>query len=502
MESKWQMKIKIILTMAAIAAMLVLTACGNSGAAGRTPSEQLVLLSEQEAGALFYTNPLGVMQIGDPFVLLSDDGYFYMYATSGGMGFTGWRSLDMVNWTRLGVVFQPSAHTHWGMGDFWAPEVVFHNGRYYMFYSARWRANSSLRIGVAVSDSPVGPFTDLLDEPLFDFGWAAIDGHVFIDDCGTIYLYFARDCSENVVNGIHESHIYVVKLAEDFRSVIGEPIFLTRPTQSWEAQGAWRWNEGPWVIKHEGLYYLMYSANYFASREYGVGYAVSESPLGPFVKSENNPILHAPPGWTHVSGPGHHSVVRSRDGRELFAVYHTHTNPANPSGNRQVQIDRMGFREDGSLFINGPSAGQMPMPSTEDGFRNMATEATAEVSSGKHLAHLLTDGAIGMDLRFPNRDWVSEESGGQTITLRWAEPIEVTAIMAFPGVGLGAQQIRVRVDSVGGAGLEDLVEPPNIPGAAAIAAFEPRKTDYVTITVYPQRDNMMVRLSEIFVLGR
>jgi len=482
--------------------ILMLVACGNQYEPARMSREPLVMLSEQEASVLFYTNPMGITQIGDPFVILSDDGYFYMYATSGGASFTGWRSPDMVNWTRLGVVFQPSSF-HWGMGDFWAPEVIHHNGRYYMFYSARWRVGATLRIGVAVSDSPVGPFIDALDKPLFDFGWAAIDGHVFIDDCGTIYLYFARDCSENVVNGIHESHIYVVQLAEDLLSVVGEPIFLMRPTQSWEASGTWRWNEGPWMIKHEGLYYLMYSANYFASKEYGVGYAVSDSPLGPFVKYENNPILHSPRGWTHVSGPGHHSVVRSQDGRELFAVYHTHTFPQNPSGNRQMQIDRLGFREDGTLYINGPTASQMPMPSTEGGFRNMAIEATVEASSARHLEHLLIDGAIGIDPRSSNRDWVSNDRGFQTITLRWDTPIYVTAVMAFPGVGLGAAPLRVRIESVGGAGKEEIIEPPSgIPGAAAIAAFEPRKADYVTITIYPHRDNIPVRLSEIFVLGR
>ncbi|MCL2286779.1 MAG: glycoside hydrolase family 43 protein [Firmicutes bacterium] len=495
---------KLLLSLIAFGVLIfAVTACGGREYKiyPNEPQEHLTLLTEQEASALFYTNPVGVVQIGDPFVLLSDDGYFYMYATSGGGSFTGWRSPDMVNWTRLGVVFQPP-RDHWGMADYWAPEVLFHNGRYYMFYSARWRENGSLRIGVAVSDSPAGPFVDALDRPLFDFGWAAIDGHSFIDDCGTVYLYFSRDCSENVINGIHESHIYVVTLSDDLLSVTSDPIFLLAPTQSWEARGTWRWNEGPWVIKHEGIYYLMYSANYFASREYSVGYATSDNPLGPFVKHDLNPILHAQAGWTHVSGPGHHSVVRSRDGRELFAVYHTHTNPANPSGNRQVQIDRMGFRSDGTLFINGPTASPMPMPSTEDGFRNIAMEAAVEASSARHREQFIIDGAIGIDPRHNHYDWISDDRGPQTITLRWDRPFEITAVMAFPGVGMQAVPLRVRVNSVGGAGMEEIIEPPIIPGAAAIAAFEPRAADYVTITVYPHRDNIPVRLSEIFVLGR
>jgi len=482
--------------------LILLVACNRCSEEIEIPAFETELVLLEDVTHLFYTNPLGVSQIGDPFVLLSDDGYFYMYATSGGMGFTGWRSENMVDWTRLGVVFNPPQPDHWGFGDFWAPEVFFRNGRYYMFFSARERRSNSLRIGVAVSERPSGPFVDLFGEPLFDFGWAAIDGHLFTDDCGTNWLYFARDCSENVVNGVNESHIYVVQLSEDLLSIVGEPIFLTRPTQQWEAQGSWRWNEGPWVIKHDGLYYLMYSANYFASRDYSVGYAVSDSPTGPFVKYENNPILQAPRGWDHVSGPGHHSVVWSRDGREMFAVYHTHTFPANPTGNRQVQIDRMGFREDGTLFINGPSAGQMPLPSTEGGYRNIAPEAVVTVSSAQDTAFLLTDGAKGFNPRFPQHDWVASDTGAQTITLTWENPVYVTAVMAFPGVGMGALPLSISIDSVGGAGLADRIEPEGLPGSAAIAAFEPVRTNYVTITLHPGRNNQRARLSEIVILGR
>ena len=485
-----------------IFAVILFTACSQENKENKT-DEFLVLFTEEEESHLFYTNPVGgINGIGDPFVLLSEDGYFYMYATSIGTGFIGWRSPDMVNWTRLGAVFSPPHPDHWGRDSFWAPEVVFYNNKYYMFYSAKWKQNESLRIGVAISDSPSGPFVDALDEPLFDFGWAAIDGHVLFDDDGTIYLYFSRDCSENVINGVSESHIYVVTLSDDLLSVTSEPIFLIAPSQSWEAGGDWRWNEGAWVIKHEGLYYLMYSANYYASREYSVGYAVSESPIGPFTKYANNPILHAPGGWNHVSGPGHNSVVRSQDGREMFAVYHTHTFPSDPSGNRQVQIDRMGFREDGTMFINGPSAGPMPMPSTEDGFKNMAIYASIEVSSGEMFADLLNDGEINFDPRFPYRDWISEEFGSQTITLRWDTPIYVTSVMAFPGVGIGSIPVIMQITSIDGVEMEEPIESPTIHGSAAIVSFEPRLASYITIKVSPSMGQYRARLSEIFVLGK
>jgi GH43 family beta-xylosidase len=242
---------------------------------------------------------------------------------------------------------------------------VLLNGKYFMHYSARWGKNQSLRIGVAVADSPAGPFVDAFNRPMFDLGYAAIDGHVFFDDDGRKYFYYSRDCSENIVDGRHESHLYVAELNDDLLSFKSEPLLITQPEQEWEIRSGaeWRWNEGPFVLKHNGIYYLMYSANFYASRDYSVGYAVSEKPMGPFVKATHNPVLASP--HADISGPGHNSVTVSPDGNELFIVYHIHTDATNPSGDRQVCIDRMGFREDGTMYAHGPTNTPQPAPATE-----------------------------------------------------------------------------------------------------------------------------------------
>ena len=312
-----------------------------------------------------YQNPLSIKHIGDPFVLRAPYGSYYCYATSAPDGFKAWTSRDLVHWTDVGYVYQRHAGS-WGESDFWAPEVVRYEGRYFMHYSARWEKNQSLRIGVAAADAPGGPFVDVFDYPMFDFGYAAIDGHVFFDDNGRKYFYYARDCSENVVEGRHESHLYVVELKDDLISFKGEPQLITRPEQDWECRSGpeWLWNEGPFVLKRNDRYYLMYSANFYAGRDYSVGYALAESPLGPFVKAAHNPILVSP--TAEISGPGHNSVTASPDGSELFIVYHIHTDPQNPSGDRQVCIDRMGFREDGSLFVTGPTNTPQPVPSSKE----------------------------------------------------------------------------------------------------------------------------------------
>ena len=282
-----------------------------------------------------YQNPLPIKNIGDPFVLRTPSGEYYCYATSAPDGFKAWHSSDLVHWMEIGYVYSRKADS-WGQSDFWAPEVVFQGGRYFMHYSARWGKNQSLRIGVAVADSPAGPFVDVFNRPMFDLGYAAIDGHVLFAEDGRAYFYYSRDCSENIVDGRHESHLYVAELGDDLTSLQSEPLLIAKPEQEWEIRSGaeWRWNEGPFMLKHHGKYYLMYSANCYASREYSVGYAVAQSPMGPFVKAAHNPVLFSI--LPEISGPGHNSVTTSPDGSELFIVYHVHTDPNQPSGDRQV----------------------------------------------------------------------------------------------------------------------------------------------------------------------
>jgi GH43 family beta-xylosidase len=327
---------------------------------------------------LVYQNPLSVKNIGDPFILKAPDGTYYLYATSAPDGFLAWSSQNLVDWKEEGYVFKRS-HDSWGYQHFWAPEVVEYKGKYYMHYTARWKQNDSLRIGVAVSESPTGPFIDALNQPMFDFGYACIDANIFIDGNDKKYMFYSRDCSENMIDGRNESHIYGVELNDDLVTLKGDPILLTKPDQEWEKRTRPNviWNEGPFVLKRNNIYYLMYSANCYADKEYCVGYATSDNPLGPYTKSKNNPVLQyvveqkleSENENVIVSGPGHNSVTISPDGSEMFIVYHTHTNPIKGGGDRQVFIDRMGIQEDGTLYVNGPTLSEQPIPS-----RNKRTE--------------------------------------------------------------------------------------------------------------------------------
>lgn len=374
---------KLILFMAT-----VILLCFYAGIAQSQPKQPA-------ADRLTYTNPLPVA-VGDPFVLYASDGHYYLYGTGGGArdGFVVYSSDDLADWKAEGQVYTGNTADSWCTGAFWAPEVFERNGKFYMFYSAQWKDNpnnekENYRIGVAVADKPTGPFRDLVNRPVFDPGYPIIDADVFFDDNGRAYLYYSRCCYKHPVESevaewarkkgwydkIEESWVYGVPLKADFTGVTGNPVLLLKPPfrmndpqSEWESRSVTshevnrRWTEGSYTFKHGDTYYIMYSANFFGGANYAVGYATGKTPLGPFTKAPDNPVLQKNTGRGGVvSGTGHNSITYSPDGREMFCVYHARTKA---TGNaRMVFIDRMEILKDGRLVVHGPTTDPQPLPS-------------------------------------------------------------------------------------------------------------------------------------------
>ncbi len=345
-----------------------------------------------------FTNPLPV-PLGDPYVLHTGKTY-YLYGTGGAdKGFATYSSPDLVHWKKEGQVYFHDNTNGWSdptakwEGAYWAPEVYEVKGKFYLFYSAQWKENpageeENFRIGVAVADKPTGPFTDLANKPLFDPGYPTIDADVFFDNNGKAYLYYSRVAYKHPVESevadwarnkgwykeIEESWVYGVELKPDFSGVAGEPVLLLQPPQSmgdkqseWESRSVTshevnrRWTEGSVTFRKGNTYYIMYSANYFGGQYYAVGYATSSSPLGPFTKSADNPVLqkNSDKGGT-VSGTGHNSITYSPDGKEMFCVYHARTTKTGEE--RVVFIDRMRVK-DGKITVYGPTTKAQLLPS-------------------------------------------------------------------------------------------------------------------------------------------
>ncbi len=275
-----------------------------------------------------YHNPiLALENLADPH-MIRHQGTYYLYGTylngdidGGSDHYDVYMSEDMENWTKGPTILSMDT------SELWAPDVYYdqERGKFYLYYSLE------MSIGIAISDSPIGPFADqgILVEN-------AIDAHMFHDN-GNYYLYYASveidnvlDVLVNFVAGIFtngekksKENIYVQRMQSPSEK-IGKPVLLLEPGIAWEKGFLLDVNEGPWMFKNGSTYYLMYSGNEAYFVNYAIGYATSDNPMGPFVKSFFNPLVKATKpdifGNT-VNAPGHHSVTKDDAGRN-WIVYH------------------------------------------------------------------------------------------------------------------------------------------------------------------------------------
>lgn len=245
--------------------------------------------------------------LADPFILLYDDLY-YAYGTSANDGIEVMVSTDLKYWKKgKGNANEGLAlHKNDVFGDkwFWAPEVYHVGEEFIMYFSA------DEHICAATSDSPLGPFVQSIKRPMIE-GEKSIDNSLFIDDNGKKYLFFSRfDAGLNIC---------MAELNDDCISVKGKIVNCTRVSQDWER--VWPTvNEGSFVIKHNGTYYMIYSANSYESHSYGIGCAVATSPFGPWMKYLDNPILQKP---GDLVGVGHGALFYDKNGG-LKIVFHAH----------------------------------------------------------------------------------------------------------------------------------------------------------------------------------
>ncbi len=256
-----------------------------------------------------------VKDIADP-CLIKDGDTFYMYGTGEPDGFAAYSSKDLKTWKKHPNVLKKGDGV-WGTHFFWAPSVSKFNGGYEMFYTSKGpvpngAGRESLRICRAVSDSPLGPFKEVssaVKDPLVNIGMATIDAEVFVDDDGHRYMYYVLDYLET-----GKSRILAAALDDDGR-VMGESSYCFEPNLPWEGG---HWVEAPSVIKHDGWYIMLYSANPFFSENYAIAYAVSKSPLGPWVKPPGNRILGKEIG---MPGPGHQGILKHSEGLYYFPFH-------------------------------------------------------------------------------------------------------------------------------------------------------------------------------------
>lgn len=278
--------------------------------------------------------PVYAGYFADPFVW-KHEGMYYAVGTgaaeahgdAGGRVFQLLRSSDLQLWEPRGHALT-ALHPEFG-DSYWAPEVAFADGLFYLYYSVG-RGDKAHHIRVAVSDSPEGPYTDTGSRVTNPYECPfAIDASPFQDEDGQWYLFYARDFLDTDRPGT----AVVVDRLVSMTQLAGEERLVVRARHDWQRFVAdrvmygdiydWHTIEGPSVRKHEGLYYCFFSAGRWENESYGVDYAVASNVMGPYTCESNDEgarVLHTVPG--HLIGPGHNSVTQSPDGTEDYIVYH------------------------------------------------------------------------------------------------------------------------------------------------------------------------------------
>ncbi|PIM71428.1 hydrolase [Streptomyces sp. JV178] len=277
--------------------------------------------------ALIMKSPVLPGLNADPNIVRFGD-TFYIYPTTD--GFEGWSgtqfkaysSKDLVHWKDHGVILDLGPDVSWADSRAWAPTMEEKNGKYYFYFCA------DANIGVAVSDSPTGPFKDALGKPLLKAGdrpGQMIDPAVFTDDDGQSYLYWG--------NG----RAYVVPLNDDMVSFDSSKVTDITPSG---------YNEGSFVIKRKGTYYFMWSENDTRDENYRVAYATGSSPTGPWTKRG---VILEKDLSLGIKGPGHHSVVQVPGTDDWYIAYHRFAIPGGDGTHRETTIDKMEFDADGLI---------------------------------------------------------------------------------------------------------------------------------------------------------
>jgi beta-xylosidase len=326
------------------AALLAAGGCGGRPAAGPA------------AGERRFTNPVIEGNFADPSVLRIGDAW-YAYATGDLVAnLQVARSTDLVGWQRLDDALpELPAWSPLQKGLTWAPEVARTPAGYVMYYTARHAQSGRQCVSVAVADRPEGPFRDRSRRPLVcqrDLG-GSIDPQRFVDRDGTPYLLWKNDgnCCDL------PTEIWAQRLDRDGLALAGRPASLgVQGDQEWEGGLI----EAPTLWRHDGVYYLFYSANDYASSLYAVGYATAKKVLGPYTDAPENPILAT--GTGTANGPGGQAIVPGPDGR-LWLAYHAWGDLVgdDAGGQRAMWLDRLRF-EDGRPRVDGPTDGPQEAP--------------------------------------------------------------------------------------------------------------------------------------------
>ena len=304
-------------------------------------------------GGHAWTNQLFEGWYADPQIRLYGDTYWIFSTYSRAsyddtLFFDLFSSKDLVTWTKHPRALD-AKDIPWARRCMWAPDAHEKDGKYYIFFSANdtypvddSRTGTVVRafgdkkyggIGVAVADSPEGPYRDLLGKPLIDQFW---NGAQPIDQ----YVFKYKDEWYMIYGGWGRCNI--VKLAPDFKSLLP----LDDKGTIWRDMTPKDYVEGSVMFERKGKWYFMYSSGVWTTDTYCINYSVGDSPFGPFefkgrVLASQRPL---------ATGPGHHSVLNMPGTDDWYICYHRRPIPTLAPIHRVTCLDRMFFDEKGDIL--------------------------------------------------------------------------------------------------------------------------------------------------------
>ena len=341
-----------------------------------------------------------------------------------------WSSADMVNWTDHGSPLNLASFS-WASANAWAGQTVYRNGKFYWYVPMTVRATGQMGIGVAVSNSPTGPFTDAIGRPLVSNG--QIDPTVFVDDDGQAYLYWGNP------------DLWYVRLNADMTSYSGSPTKITLTTAGFgtrtgDANRPTLFEEGPWVYKRNGLYYIVFAAK--CCSEF-IAYSTATGPTGPWTYRGT---IMPTQGSSFTNHPG---VIDFNGGSYFF--YHNGALPGGGGFTRSVAVEKFSYNSDGTIpTITMTSAGAPQVgtlnPYVRQEAETIAWESGVETEpaseGGMNVGYIDNGDYIkvkgvafgGGATSFSAR--VASATSGGTIELRLGSPSgTVVGTCAVPGTG-------------------------------------------------------------------
>ena len=362
---------------------------------------------------------------------------------------------DMVNWVDHGSPLALESFS-WADDRAWASQCVERDGKFYWYICAHSKISKGMAIGVAVSDTPTGPFRDAIGKPLFENGsWDHIDPTVLIDDDGQAWLMWGNpQCYYLKLNRDMISYSGELGLLDMTEEAFGGPIMSKREKGKKYKDS---YVEGPWLTKRNGTYQLLYAAGGVPEH---IAYSTASSPTGPWKYAGEIMPLSDTKSFTN------HCGVADYKGHSYF-FYHTGKLPNGGGFGRSVAVEEFKYNADGSFPTILPTDEGVKPIGKFDPYRKVEAETMA-FSKGVKTEQNDQVGVYVTDIH--NGDYIKL----QNVHFCNKVPRTFTARVAS---GLRGGQIEIRIDSIGGK----LLGTVNVPGTGGWEQWQTITTDLTAI---------------------